>query len=121
MEGNVIKVAVAPAEIPWQEASRDIWDSKYRLKDATGKPVDADLNATFERIARALAAVEKDEKQQRHWREKFFWALENGAIPAGRITSNAGALEHKPATSTINCTVSATVGDSMDEILSKVH
>jgi ribonucleoside-diphosphate reductase alpha chain len=47
--------------------------------------------------------------------------LENGAIPAGRITSNAGALEHKPATSTINCTVSATVEDSMDQILGKVH
>ena len=121
MEGNVIKVAVEPAEIPWQEASRDIWDSKYRLKDATGKPVDADLQATYERIARALAAVEVDEKQQSHWFERFLWALENGAIPAGRITSNAGALEHKPATSTINCTVSATVGDSMDEILAKVH
>ena len=121
MEGNVIKVAVEPAEIPWQEASRDIWDSKYRLKDATGQPVDADLQATYERIARALAAVEVDEKQQSHWFERFLWALENGAIPAGRITSNAGALEHKPATSTINCTVSATVGDSMDEILAKVH
>ncbi len=35
--------------------------------------------------------------------------------------SNAGALEHKPATSTINCTVSGTVGDSMDNILNKVH
>ena len=121
MEGNVIKVAVAPTEIPWQEASRDIWDSKYRLKDATGQAVDADLQATYERIARALAAVEADEKLQRHWFERFLWALENGAIPAGRITSNAGALEHKPATSTINCTVSATVGDSMDEILAKVH
>ena len=121
MEGNVIKIAEEPTEIPWQEASRDIWDSKYRLKDATGKPVDADLQATYERVARALAAVETDEKQQHHWFGRFLWALENGAIPAGRITSNAGALEHKPATSTINCTVSATVGDSMDEILAKVH
>ncbi len=32
-----------------------------------------------------------------------------------------GALEHKPATSTINCTVSGTIRDSMDDILSKVH
>jgi ribonucleoside-diphosphate reductase alpha chain len=44
-----------------------------------------------------------------------------GAIPAGRITSNAGAQEHKPATSTINCTVSGTIRDSMDDILGKVH
>ena len=121
MAGHVIKKMVETAEIPWQEASQDIWDSKYRLKDATGRPVDADLHATYERIARALAAVEADDKLQHHWFERFLWALENGAIPAGRITSNAGALEHKPATSTINCTVSATVGDSMNDILAKVH
>jgi ribonucleoside-diphosphate reductase alpha chain len=47
--------------------------------------------------------------------------LRRGAIPAGRITSNAGAHEHKPATSTINCTVSGTIEDSMDNILDKVH
>ncbi|MES1191367.1 MAG: adenosylcobalamin-dependent ribonucleoside-diphosphate reductase, partial [Steroidobacter sp.] len=41
--------------------------------------------------------------------------------PAGRIMSNAGAQEHKPATSTINCTVSGTIRDSMDDILNKVH
>ena len=35
--------------------------------------------------------------------------------------SNAGALAHKPATSTINCTVSGTIRDSMDDILNKVH
>jgi ribonucleoside-diphosphate reductase alpha chain len=121
MAGNVIKKLIEPVEIPWQEASQDIWDSKYRLKDATGRPIDANLHATYERVAMALAAVETDEKLQRHWYERFIWALENGAIPAGRITSNAGALQHKPATSTINCTVSATVGDSMDDILAKVH
>jgi len=37
------------------------------------------------------------------------------------VTSNAGAQEHKPATSTINCTVSGTIRDSMDDILGKVH
>jgi ribonucleoside-diphosphate reductase alpha chain len=47
------------------------------------------------------------------------WALRNGAIPAGRIISNAGAQEHKPATSTINCTVSGTIEDSMLDILEK--
>jgi ribonucleoside-diphosphate reductase alpha chain len=121
MSVNVIKKTTETMDIPWQEASRDIWDSKYRLKDATGRPVDADLHATYQRVARALSVVEEGEKLQRHWYERFLWALENGAIPAGRITSNAGALEHKPATSTINCTVSATVGDSMDDILAKVH
>ena len=49
------------------------------------------------------------------------WALRRGAIPAGRITSNAGAEEHKPATSTINCTVSGIIQDSMHGILDKVH
>ncbi len=121
MSGNVIKKTTEPVEIPWQEASLDIWDSKYRLKDALGNPVDADLTATFERVAKALSAVEDDEMKRHHWYKRFLWALENGAIPAGRITSNAGALGHKPATSTINCTVSATVEDSMDDILGKVH
>ena len=60
-------------------------------------------------------------KLREHWNERFLWALRRGAIPAGRVTSNAGALEHKPATSTINCTVSGTIRDSMDDILSKVH
>ena len=53
--------------------------------------------------------------------KNFIGALQNGAIPAGRITSNAGAEAHKPATSTINCTVSGTVQDSMNDILEKNH
>jgi ribonucleoside-diphosphate reductase alpha chain len=55
------------------------------------------------------------------WYERFLWALRRGAVPAGRITSNAGAQAHKPATSTINCTVSGTITDSMNGILEKVH
>ncbi|HDY97143.1 MAG TPA: adenosylcobalamin-dependent ribonucleoside-diphosphate reductase [Pseudomonas sabulinigri] len=106
--------------IPMQPASEDIWDTKYRLKTKDGVAIDGVVDETYQRVARALADVEAPELRE-EWNEKFLWALRHGAIPAGRITSNAGALEHKPATSTINCTVSATIGDSMDDILSKLH
>ena len=106
--------------IPFQEASLDIWDKKYRLTAKDGSPIDKTMDDTYKRVARALADVEREELRD-HWYERFLWALRRGAIPAGRVTSNAGALEHKPATSTINCTVSGTIRDSMDDILRKVH
>ncbi len=106
--------------IPFQEASYDIWDKKYRLIAKDGAPIDKSMDDTYKRVARALADVEADELREQ-WYESFLWALRHGAIPAGRVTSNAGALEHKPATSTINCTVSGTIRDSMDDILNKVH
>jgi ribonucleoside-diphosphate reductase alpha chain len=108
-------------QIPIQSVSLDIWDKKYRLKTKTGEHVDKDMDDSYSRVARALADVETTEEKRQEWHEKFLWALRHGAIPAGRITSNAGALEHKPATSTINCTVSGVVEDSMDNILNKVH
>ena len=106
--------------IPYQEASFDIWDKKYRLTSKDGSPIDKSMDDTYKRVARALADVESEPSREQ-WYESFLWALRHGAIPAGRVTSNAGALEHKPATSTINCTVSGTIRDSMDDILQKVH
>jgi ribonucleoside-diphosphate reductase alpha chain len=106
--------------IPFQEASLDIWDKKYRLSAKDGTPIDRAMDDTYKRVARALADVEAPEVRET-WYEQFLWALRRGAIPAGRVTSNAGAQEHKPATSTINCTVSGTIRDSMDDILHKVH
>jgi ribonucleoside-diphosphate reductase alpha chain len=108
-------------DIPLQPASYDIWDKKYRLKAKSGEPVDLTIDGTYQRVARALSDVEASDELRGHWYERFLWALRRGAIPAGRITSNAGALAHKPATSTINCTVSGTIRDSMDDILEKVH
>jgi len=108
-------------DIAMQPASWDIWDKKYRLKSKRGEPVDNDIDHTYQRVARALADAEITPEKKSYWYERFLWALRRGAIPAGRITSNAGALEHKPATSTINCTVSGTIEDSMDGILDKVH
>ena len=107
-------------KIPFQSVSMDIWDKKYRLKSKKGSFIDNNIDETYYRVAKALAEVEVPEKQD-HWQEQFLWALKHGAIPAGRITSNAGALEHKPATSTINCTVSGIIEDSMTDILDKVH
>jgi ribonucleoside-diphosphate reductase alpha chain len=109
------------ADIPLQAASQDIWETKYRLKAKDGSPVDDTIDSTYQRVARALANVEATPELSERWYREFLWALRHGAIPAGRITSNAGAREHKPATSTINCTVSGTVEDSMANILDKVH
>jgi len=107
-------------EISLQPASLDIWDSKYRLKTKKGEILDEDVYATYARVARTLAEVEPEEIREK-WFESFLWALSHGAVPAGRIVSNAGAHEHKPATSTINCTVSGTVRDSMNGILEMAH
>ncbi len=106
--------------IPLQAASVEIWEAKYRLRDRDGSPLESRIDETWQRVARALADIEAPELRE-HWYEQFLWALRNGAVPAGRIISNAGAQSYKPATSTINCTVSGTIGDSMDDILGKVH
>ena len=112
--------AHAVADITLQPASQDIWNAKYRLTAKDGTHIDAAIDDTYKRVAAALANVEAEHLREKCY-EEFLWALRNGAIPAGRIISNAGAQQHKPATSTINCTVSGTVADSMDNILNKVH
>ncbi len=105
-------------EIKLQPTSLDIWENKYCLKSKQGERIDENIDQTYQRVAKALVEVEaKDIRQD--WYEKFLWALRHGVIPAGRITSNAGAQAHKPATSTINCTVSGIISDSMEDILQK--
>ena len=88
--------SVSEKEIPIQSVSLDIWDKKYCLKTKTGEHVDKNMDDSYARVARALADVETTDEKRQLWHEKFLWALRRGAIPAGRITSNAGALEHKP-------------------------
>ena len=120
MKSAVQMDAHTVSDIEFQSTSLDIWDVKYRLAARDGSSVDQSIDDTYQRVAKALAGVEKESERERYFKE-FLWALRSGAIPAGRIISNAGAQEHKPATSTINCTVSGTVCDSMDNILNKVH
>ncbi len=120
MKSAVQLDAQTVSDIEFQPASLDIWDAKYKLTAKDGTSIDETIDDTYSRVARALSEVEAESLREQYF-EAFLWALRSGAIPAGRIMSNAGAQQHKPATSTINCTVSGTVGDSMDNILNKVH
>ena len=104
--------------LPLQESSKTIYEDKYQLKSSNGDVIDTDIKQTYRRIATALSANEVDSD---YWAEQFLWVMEQGALPAGRIIANAGATAYKANTSTINCTVSGDIEDSMDDILSKLH
>jgi len=88
-----------------------IWDMKYRLKDAAGTPVDATVEDTWRRIARALAAGERDPAE---WEDRFYRALEDFRfLPAGRIVAGAGTGR---TVTLFNCFVMGTIPDSMGGI-----
>jgi ribonucleoside-diphosphate reductase alpha chain len=88
--------------------AEQIWDMKYRLKDAEGTPTDATVEDTWRRIAGALASVEKDSAA---WEARFYDALEGFRfLPAGRITAGAGTDR---SVTLFNCFVMGTVPDTM--------
>lgn len=58
-------------EIPFQDASVDIWDKKYRLKTKDGEDVDNNMDETYQRVAQAIAEVE-DEDKRLEWYENFY-------------------------------------------------
>src|SRR3978361_853031 len=62
--------------------SRQIWDAKYRLKAADGTPVDLTIEATWRRVARALAAAETEPTR---WEQPFYKALQDIADDLGSI------------------------------------
>ena len=91
--------------------AEQIWDMKYRLKQADGTPIDTTVEDTWRRIARALAAEEKDPA---HWEQVFYGALEDFKyLPAGRITAGAGTAR---SVTLFNCFVMGTIPDSMGGI-----
>ncbi len=88
--------------------AEQIWDMKYRLKEAGGQPIDGTVEDTWRRIATSLASVEKDPKT---WEKKFYGALEDFKfLPAGRITAGAGTGR---TVTLFNCFVMGTIPDSM--------
>lgn len=91
--------------------AEQIWGMKYRLKDPGGAPIEAGVEETWRRIARATAAVEDDPAA---WEPAFYAALEDFRfLPAGRIVAGAGTGR---SVTLFNCFVMGTVPDSMSGI-----
>ena len=93
------------------QISEQIWDMKYRFKEADGTPIDGTVEDSWRRIARALAEVEKTPAE---WEDRFYHALEGFKyLPAGRITAGAGTGRN---VTLFNCFVMGTIPDSMGAI-----
>jgi len=88
--------------LPPQQVTLDVLLEKYAKGD------EKTVEAVRRRVARALAAVEKDPAR---WEPAFFDALESGFIPGGRVNSAAGT---RLQATLINCFVQP-VGDSVSE------
>ena len=88
--------------------SQQIWDMKYRLKSADGRPVDKSVDDTWARVARALAAVEAEPEK---WAARFHDRLTGFQfLPAGRIVAGAGATRN---VTLFNCFVMGEIPDDM--------
>ncbi len=85
-----------------QEISTEVLLEKY------AKGGETTAEEVMERVACALAEVEAP-KNRKKYAEEFLWALQNGFIPAGRVSSAAGTGLQ---TTLINCFVQP-VGDSI--------
>ena len=89
--------------------SHQIWDMKYRLKNAGGAPVDKTIEDSWHRVARAIAAAEP--KGRSAWEKRFIDALADFRfLPAGRIIAGAGTDR---AVTLFNCFVMGTIPDDM--------
>ena len=62
---SVVKLVTNDVDaIPFQEASLDIWEKKYRLVSKSGDAVDKTMDDTYKRVARALADVEPEAQRE---------------------------------------------------------
>jgi len=97
--------------VPMTPISQHIWDMKYRLKGADGRPVDKSIEDTWRRVAVALSAQEDDGEL---WQARFFEMMAAfHFLPAGRIIAGAGA-DRK--VTLFNCFVMGDIADSMGGI-----
>lgn len=99
--------------------SEEIYTETYKFEGNGQVPADADINESFNRIAKSGASIEKDQEK---WTQQFTSILHNfNFVAGGRITSNAGT--GLKGTTLVNCFVSGPTGenqDSMQEILNEL-
>ena len=93
--------------------SEEIWDQKYRLKESDGRVIDATLEATFLRVARASAKAEK-KRSRKKWQDRFYSMMADlSFLPGGRILASAGTARN---TTLFNCFVMGRIDDDMSSI-----
>jgi ribonucleoside-diphosphate reductase alpha chain len=103
----------------WAPVSQRIWDMKYRFRvasDQSSGQTDVDLDATWRRVARALAVPERDPEL---WAGRFHEALSGFKfLPAGRVIAGAGTGR---SVTLFNCFVMGTIGDDMSSIFENLR
>ena len=91
--------------------STAIWNAKYRRSGSDGVR-DGGIEATWKRVARALAAAEPANRED--WARRFYATLEDFRfLPGGRILAGAGTGDR---VTLFNCFVMGTIDDSLDGI-----
>ena len=101
------------SEQSWLTTSiaRHIWETKYRWVKS-GEPRDRNIEATWRRIARAVASVESSQREA--WEERFYSILRGFRfLPAGRILAGAGTGRRATL---FNCFVMGLMEDDMESI-----
>ena len=102
--------------LPPSAISQQIWEMKYRFKDEAGTPIDASVADTWARVARTLAAQEKEPAR---WEGTFKNALSDYLfLPAGRILAGAGTGRR---VTLHNCFVMGAIGDDMGSIFAHLR
>jgi len=97
--------------------SQQIWDMKYRLRDSSGEVVDKTIEDTWQRVATALAAPERDPVG---WAERFYTAMTDFKfLPAGRVVAGAGS--RRSGVTLFNCFVMGTIPDDMGGIFAHLR
>jgi ribonucleoside-diphosphate reductase alpha chain len=94
------------------EIARHVWQTKYRYKE-DGHLGDKTIEDTWQRVARAIAAVELCDREW--WQDKFFEILKGYKfLPGGRILAGAGTGRR---VTLFNCFVMGIIEDSLSGIL----
>jgi ribonucleoside-diphosphate reductase alpha chain len=88
------------------EISRHIWETRYRAAD------ESDMQATWRRVARAIAAAEDQDAAR--WAGRFYGLLDGFRfLPGGRILAGAGT-GHR--VTLFNCFVMGEIADDLEHI-----
>ena len=100
------------------DIARQIWDMKYRLKDEAGQPLDAEVEDTWTRLARAVAGAEKP-AERTAWAARFEDAMADFRfLPAGRVLAGAGSGRR---VTLFNCFVMGRIEDDLSAIFEQLR